>query len=195
MSAYSFLDVSAVIDGPGGNFSLTGENDQEGISIEPVSDQNTMTEGADGNVMHSLSAGSACTATIRLLKTSPLNAKLNELYKYQTSSAAYHGVAPHTGAWIETGEAVMSSTWLPGSPDYRCPACRWRGPAAELEGQAENKCPECGCICGQDQKEKSRERNHRQVDRGNKIPPRRSGEAVQGCQGIASSVSASEVGR
>lgn len=91
MSAYSFLDVSAVIDGPGGNFSLTGENDQEGISIEPVSDQNTMTEGADGNVMHSLSAGSACTATIRLLKTSPLNAKLNELYKYQTSSAAYHG--------------------------------------------------------------------------------------------------------
>ena len=89
--AYSFLDVAVVIDGPGGNFSIKDGSAQEGVTIDPVSDQSTMTEGADGSVMHSLSAGSACTVTVRLLKTSPVNKQLMELFKHQTSSAARHG--------------------------------------------------------------------------------------------------------
>jgi hypothetical protein len=91
MSSYSFLDVSASIDGPGGNFSLKGENAEEGISIDPVGDQSTMTVGADGKVMHSLAADSAVTVTVRLLKTSGINAQLREMFKYQTASAARHG--------------------------------------------------------------------------------------------------------
>ncbi len=91
MGSYSFLDVSAVIDGPGGNFSLKGENSEEGISLEPVGDQSTMTVGADGKVMHSLAADSAVTVAVRLLKTSPVNAQLREMFKYQTASAARHG--------------------------------------------------------------------------------------------------------
>jgi hypothetical protein len=91
MGSYSFLDVDVVIDGPGGNFSLKGENSEEGISIDPTGDQSSMTEGADGEVMHSLAAGSAVNVTVRLLKTSPINAQLMEMFKYQTASAARHG--------------------------------------------------------------------------------------------------------
>jgi hypothetical protein len=91
MSSYSFLDVSAVIDGPGGNFSIKEGTADEGISVDPVSNQNTMTEGANGDVMHSLAAGSAATVTLRLLKTSPVNAQLMQMFKHQTASAARHG--------------------------------------------------------------------------------------------------------
>lgn len=91
MSAYSFLDVSVVIDGPGGNFSIKEGTADEGISIDPTGDQSTMTEGADGSVMHSLAAGSAVTVTMRLLKTSKVNAQLMQMFKHQTASAARHG--------------------------------------------------------------------------------------------------------
>lgn len=91
MPSYSFADIEATIDGPGGNFSIKDGTATEGISIDPVSDQSTMTTGADGSVMHSLAVGSSCTATVRLLKTSPVNNLLMELFKYQTASAARHG--------------------------------------------------------------------------------------------------------
>jgi len=91
MSAYSFLDVSVVIDGPGGNFSIKEGTSDEGISVEPTSDQSTMTEGADGSVMHSLASGSACTVTLRLLKTSKINKLLMQMFDHQTASAARHG--------------------------------------------------------------------------------------------------------
>lgn len=92
MPAYSFLDVSAAIEGPGGLFTITGSgNADEGIKIEPVGDKNTMTPGADGSVMHSLAASKACTVTITLLKTSPTNALLMAMYNFQTASSARHG--------------------------------------------------------------------------------------------------------
>ena len=51
MPAYSFLDVSVSIDGPGGFFAIDGGGvAEEGITIEPVGDKNTMTVGADGKV-------------------------------------------------------------------------------------------------------------------------------------------------
>lgn len=94
MAAYSFLDVTASISGPGGAFQIGGGgagNLEEGISIEPVEDKNTMTLGAGGEGMHSLHAGKAATVTIRLLKTSDVNAQLSQMFNLQTSSAALHG--------------------------------------------------------------------------------------------------------
>lgn len=94
MSVYSFLDVHAAINGPGGTFALSsteGGIAAEGISIEAVGDKSTLTVGADGGWMHSLSADKSGTITVRLLKTSTVNAQLAALYDLQTASAALHG--------------------------------------------------------------------------------------------------------
>ncbi|MBM4311671.1 MAG: DUF3277 family protein [Deltaproteobacteria bacterium] len=93
MSAYSFLDVVATITGVGGSVNLAADAGvaEEGISIEPVNDKSTMTIGADGRGMHSLSADRSATVTIRLLKTSSTNAKLQQMYNLQTASSAAHG--------------------------------------------------------------------------------------------------------
>ncbi|MBU9403923.1 DUF3277 family protein, partial [Burkholderia multivorans] len=58
MATYSFQDVTATIVGPGGAFSLGygSANAEEGITIAQAGDKNTMTVGADGEVMHSLHA-------------------------------------------------------------------------------------------------------------------------------------------
>lgn len=93
MGAYSFLDVLCTINGPGGTINLGSGAAvaDEGISFEMTEDKNTMTTGADGAVMHSLHAAKSGTITVRLLKTSPTNAKLSQLYDTQTSSATLHG--------------------------------------------------------------------------------------------------------
>lgn len=91
-NTYSFLDVQAAIVGPGGSFSLSdGGIAEEGISIARVEDVGTMVAGADGTPMHSLHAAKTGTVTIRLLKTSPINAMMSALYNYQTTSGAYYG--------------------------------------------------------------------------------------------------------
>lgn len=93
MHTYSFLDVHAAIVGPGGAISLGSGagNAEEGITIEPTEDINTMTIGADGQPMHSLHADKSGKVTVKLLKTSPINAKLSAMYAFQTSSGANHG--------------------------------------------------------------------------------------------------------
>lgn len=94
MGAYSFLDVQATIVGPGGSFGLgSGAGAaEEGITTAMAEDKNTVTTGADGTIMHSLHGGKTGTVTVRLLKTSPTNAKLNQMYNLQTISAAAHGL-------------------------------------------------------------------------------------------------------
>lgn len=93
MGVYSFLNVNATMVGPGGaiNLAAGAAVAEEGITIEPVEDKNVMTIGADGEGQHSLVASDACTITIRLLKTSPINAKLNQLYLAQSASSALWG--------------------------------------------------------------------------------------------------------
>lgn len=93
MGVYSFLNVSATIVGPGGAFDLAygAEAAEEGITITPVEDKNTMTIGADGSGMHSLIASDAATVTVRLLKTSPNNGRLMALYEAQSASSALWG--------------------------------------------------------------------------------------------------------
>jgi hypothetical protein len=93
MTTYSFLDVNATITGPGGSFQLgSGAGaSEEGIDIDMLEEKDGMVVGADGSIMHSLRASDAGTITVRLLKTSPTNAKLNQLYNTQKASAALWG--------------------------------------------------------------------------------------------------------
>jgi hypothetical protein len=93
LASYSFLDAAAAITGPGGAFSIGpgAGNAEEGITVTMTENKNTMTIGADGSVMHSLHAGKSGTITVRLLKTSPTNKRLSDMYAVQTVSAALHG--------------------------------------------------------------------------------------------------------
>ena len=54
MSTYSFADISASLIGPGGAISLGygSGNADEGITVAMAASRNTMTVGADGEVMH-----------------------------------------------------------------------------------------------------------------------------------------------
>lgn len=92
-NVYSFLNISMTIAGPGGVISAGAGNAvaEEGISIEPVEDKNQMTIGADGKGQHSLIASDAKTITVRLLKTSPVNAKLQLMYDLQSVNSALWG--------------------------------------------------------------------------------------------------------
>lgn len=91
--SYSFQDVQATISGPGGSFSIGAGagNAEEGIVIAQAEDKNTMMIGADGSAMHSLHASKGGTITISLLKTSPYNQILNNMYNFQAASAAPWG--------------------------------------------------------------------------------------------------------
>ena len=93
MSTYSFIDVSASLTGPTGSIDLGygSANSEEGITIAMAEAKNTMTVGADGEVMHSLHAGKSGTITVTLLKTSPVNKKLSLMYNAQSQSSATWG--------------------------------------------------------------------------------------------------------
>lgn len=105
---YSFLNVVAAIVGPGGGFGLgSGSgNAEEGITIEPSEEIDTMTVGADGKVMHNLIANKSGKITVRLLKTSPVNAQLSAMLAFQRASAANHGQNTVTIANNFTGDTV-----------------------------------------------------------------------------------------
>lgn len=92
-NVYSFLDVNASIVGPGGAFGLgSGAGAaEEGITIDYNAELDTMQIGADGSGQHSLSADRSGKVTIRLLKTSPVNALLSAMMNFQAASAAQFG--------------------------------------------------------------------------------------------------------
>jgi len=93
MATYSFLDVVATISGPTGSANLAkdaGASD-EGISFEATGDKNTMQIGGGGAGQHSLHADKSGRVIVRLLKTSPINALLHQMYDIQTTSASLHG--------------------------------------------------------------------------------------------------------
>lgn len=93
MATYSFLDVTASLIGPTGVIDLGqgSANSQEGITQTMGGNKNTMTIGADGEVMHSLHADKSGTITVTLLKTSPVNKKLSLAYNAQSQSSATWG--------------------------------------------------------------------------------------------------------
>lgn len=94
MATYSFLDVVATLVGPGGSISLGAGAGvaEEGIEVEMVEDKNLMTIGADGKSMQTLNASKAARINIRLLKTSPTNNQLSQMYAIQAASSAAWGI-------------------------------------------------------------------------------------------------------
>lgn len=111
MSRYSFLDCNCSLIGPGGSLSLgSGAGDsEEGITITRTEDKNTMTTGADGEVMHSLHGGNSGLITVRLLKTSPMNAALMEMYNYQKSTSGRWGQNQFRVSDLARGDVHSSS--------------------------------------------------------------------------------------
>lgn len=93
MPSYAFNDVVATLAGPTGSANLAygAAPTDEGISFEQAGDKNSMSVGADGSVMHSLHADKSGRVIIRLQKTSPINAVLQQMYDIQTTTAALHG--------------------------------------------------------------------------------------------------------
>ncbi len=93
-NVYSFLNCNASLAGPGGllNLAAGAAVAEEGITIEPAEDKNVMAIGADGKGQHSLIANDAAKATVRLLKTSPLNQALMLMYDLQSASSALWGI-------------------------------------------------------------------------------------------------------
>ncbi|EJZ7022440.1 DUF3277 family protein [Salmonella enterica] len=93
MATYSFTDVTASISGPTGVIDLGygSASSEEGITVAMAGPKNTMTIGADGEVMHSLHADKSGTITVTLLKTSPVNKKLSLAYNAQSQSSVTWG--------------------------------------------------------------------------------------------------------
>jgi len=113
MTTYSFMDVTASLTGPTGNIDLGygSANAEEGITVTMTEAKNTMTVGADGEVMHSLHAGKAGTITVTLLKTSPVNKKLSAAYNAQSLSSTLWGnnvivIRNHASGDITTARTV-----------------------------------------------------------------------------------------
>jgi hypothetical protein len=108
MPTYSFKEVGAAIDGPGGNISIGAGSGvaEEGITIERTEDSNTMAIGADGEVMHSLHAGDSGQVRARFLKTSPTNARLQAMWNYQRTTGANHGRNTITLRDFQRGDIV-----------------------------------------------------------------------------------------
>lgn len=110
MPAYSFLDTNFTIAGPGGvvNLAAGAAVAEEGITIEPVEDKNVMTVGADGKGQHSLVASDARKITVRLLKTSPINAALMLMFNLQSASSALWGNNVITGTNSALGDYTVA---------------------------------------------------------------------------------------
>lgn len=92
---YSFISIAASIKDPNGTFSIGSGAGvaKEGITIAFVDDKGSLITGADGQGMHSLHASRAAVITLRLLKTSPTNALLQDLYDATTASPADYGAS------------------------------------------------------------------------------------------------------
>lgn len=93
-ATYSFLDVLASLNGPGGSINLGAGSapTEEGITLEFRDDKNILTSGADGAIMNSLNASKVGSFIVRLLKTSPVNAQLSQMYNIQSQSSAAWGL-------------------------------------------------------------------------------------------------------
>lgn len=93
MSTYSFLDVACTLACADATIDLGygAGVAEEGITFSMGGDKNTMVIGSDGEGMHNLHCDNSGQVTIRLLNTSPANAKLSNLYNLQKSSTKKWG--------------------------------------------------------------------------------------------------------
>jgi hypothetical protein len=93
MGTYSFLNVQANIVGPGLTAQIGSASGaaKDGLSTAFEEDKVGVTTGADGSIMTSLHASMTGRITVRLLKTSPINAVLNAAFNFQRASSANTG--------------------------------------------------------------------------------------------------------
>lgn len=93
MGTYSFLNVQASLLGPGGNVNLGAGAGvaEEGITLSMAEDKGDTKVGADGQLMQTLRASNLGRVSVRLLKTSPVNAFLNQMYNLQKLNAGLWG--------------------------------------------------------------------------------------------------------
>jgi hypothetical protein len=94
LPTYSFADVYGLLSGPGGSVPFgngTGQA-EEGISFEQSEDKNRKTAGASGDVMNALILDDSGKAHIHTLKTSPINAALNQMFNFQKLSSLSWGL-------------------------------------------------------------------------------------------------------
>lgn len=115
-TTYSFLDVAATMIGPNVTTTLgsSSGNSEEGITIAFAEDQDTMTIGADGTGMHSIHGGQSGTVSVRLLKSSPVNAILSAAYQADRA-------VPSSG-----GQNTIVVSWLAGGDVYSMQQCAFR---------------------------------------------------------------------
>jgi hypothetical protein len=92
-NTYSFKNINGSLVGPGGAVPLgnTAGPTEEGVTIAFKEEIDNMQMGADGQVMHSLRAGRPGRATLRYLKTSPVNAVLSLMFNFQQSASSLWG--------------------------------------------------------------------------------------------------------
>lgn len=109
--AYSFANIQSTLSGPGGVISLGygAGNAKEGIHAEYLEAKDAMSVGADGAIMHSLRAGNAARVTVRLLKTSPVNAQLSYMYNFQRTQASFWGINTLTVTDVQRGDVGAGS--------------------------------------------------------------------------------------
>jgi hypothetical protein len=82
--AYSFLTNTLTIAGPNGSFTMGGPDTasgEGGFTWTFSEDTNQQTGSADGSTMNSFIASLRGKCTVRLQKTSPINALLNQLWQ------------------------------------------------------------------------------------------------------------------
>ncbi len=108
--AYSFTDVLAGIAGPGGAFPLAGTENgtaDEGITITYADDKGALQMGADGSWMHTLNASNSGSASVTLLKNSPINQLLQIMYDLQRSSSTNWGQNTISLTQIVSGDLYL----------------------------------------------------------------------------------------
>jgi hypothetical protein len=92
MASYSLNKVAASITGPGGSFQLGSGSalGDEGIEFE-TQERSVKQVGADGVGQYSFIADKSGTVTVTLLKTSPVNAMLMNMFNAQTLDSSLWG--------------------------------------------------------------------------------------------------------
>jgi hypothetical protein len=108
---YAFADVHAVFSGPFGVILLGDGSgaDDGGISTEAIDEQNRMSIGADGSGFHTLISSRAAKLMIRLLKTSPQNAALQQMFNAQRQASIYWGKNSFSLANPMTGDSMKAT--------------------------------------------------------------------------------------
>ena len=108
---FSFLDVQASLNGPGGQFLLSeGGVANEGISIT-TNERVTTIYGADGEFMHSLHAAKGGKVTVRCLRTGKINSDLSRIYAYNSQSSS------------NTGHDIISIRDIARGDSWVCAGC------------------------------------------------------------------------